>query len=66
MVTIHISLNGLSFPVDAGTRLDVLVDALKEGAGLVPSLVAVDSRYVPLEDWPDVLLRDGTRVDTVD
>ena len=62
----EIVLNGLPFPVDVGTRLDVLLDCLREGAGLTPSFVAVDRQYVPPEAWPDVMLRAGVVIETIE
>ena len=62
---IAIWIDGDPLRVQAGVHLDVLLEGLKESAGLEPDLVAVDARYVPSESWHDVILRDGTHVDTL-
>ncbi len=63
--TIRVSLNGLSFRIEAGTRLDLLMESLWAGSGLTPSLVAVDADYVSPEAWDKVVLRDGSTIDTI-
>lgn len=66
MPTIEVSLNGLRVGVEAGIRLDVFLDNLREGAGLNPSLVAVGGHYVAPEAWCGVVLREGSNVDTIE
>ncbi len=66
MPTIEITLNGLSFRVEAGTPVDVFLDLLREGSGLHPSLVAVDGHYLAPEAWSHAVLRDGSRVETIE
>jgi sulfur carrier protein ThiS len=64
--TVEITLNGLSLRVEAGTPVDVLLDVLREAAGLEPSLVAVDGRYLAPEAWSTVILREGSSVNTIE
>ncbi len=66
MPTIEITLNGLTVRVEAGTPVDLLLEILREGAGLKPSLVAIDGHYLARERWSDAVLREGSRVDTVE
>ncbi len=63
--TIRVSLNGLDLRIAAGIRLELLMESLWAGAGQAPSLVSVDADYIPPEAWAEVVLREGSRIDTI-
>lgn len=51
--------------IPSGTKLDVLLEVLWLGAGLVSELVAVDGVHIPKRAWETFILIPGVRVDTV-
>lgn len=62
---IEILVNRSPVRIASGTRLDVLIELLWAGAGLVSELVTVDAVHVPRDAWESVVLTPGARVETI-
>jgi hypothetical protein len=63
MPKLNIWINGTRLSVPAPCSVEELTVLLWEGAGLRADGVAVDSRSMPLSEWPTTWLSDGARVD---